>query len=163
MRSLLWLLIIFLFTGNVENCDAVIPKRNKFIVGQLNICGLFGKIDLLTLFIEKHNFDIFGITESLLNENISSSLLNIKGYSFERKDRRGQKGGGVGVFIKSNIDYIRREDLENQQLEFICLEILSKHTKLYFVCVLYRPTNTLDGRPVCFLLPKGALLFHPRK
>ena len=132
----LWFLIIFLFTGNVEHCDAVTPKRNKFTIGHLNICGLLNKIDLLSLFIEKHNFEIFGITESLLNENIPSSLLNIKGYSFERKDR-GQKGGGVGVFIKSNIDYIRREDLENHQLEFICLEILSKHTKPYFVCVLY--------------------------
>ena len=41
---------------------------------------------LLTLFIEAHNFDIFGVTESLLNESIPTSLLNIQGYSFERKD-----------------------------------------------------------------------------
>ena len=80
-----WLLLIFLFTGNFENCDAVTPKRNKFTIGHLNICGLLGKLDLLTLFIEKHNFDIFGVTESLLNENIPTSLLNIKGYSFEKK------------------------------------------------------------------------------
>ena len=85
-----WLLLIFLFIGNFENCDAVPPKRNKFTIGHLNICGLLGKLDLLTLFIEKHNFDIFGVTKSLLNENIPTSLLNIKGYSFERKDR-GQK------------------------------------------------------------------------
>ena len=75
-----WLLLIFLFTGNFENCDAVTPKRNKFTIGHLNICGLLGKLDLLTLFIEKHNFDIFGVTESLLNKNIPTSLLNIKGY-----------------------------------------------------------------------------------
>jgi len=65
-------------------------------------------LDLLTLFLEKHNFDIFGVTESLLQESIPSSLINIPGYSFERRDR-GQKGGGVEVYVKSYIDLYKKE------------------------------------------------------
>ena len=116
--------------------------KNKVCIGHLNVCGLSGKIDSLSLFIkEQHKFDIFGITETLLNEPIPTALVDISGYSFERKDRKND-GGGVGAYIKSNIDYTRREDLENDNLEFICLEILSEHQQSYFVCILYRPPNT---------------------
>jgi len=81
--------------------NTVPPNKNRFSIGHLNVCGLLGKLDLLNLFIEKHNFDIFEVTESLLQ-------INIPGYSFERRDR-GQKGGGVEVYVKSYIDLYKKE------------------------------------------------------
>ena len=114
---------------------------NKVCIGHLNIRGLFGKIDSLCLFVKEYKFDIFGISETLLNDFIPSALVYISGYNFERRDRE-KIGGGVGVYIKSSIDYVRRMDLENDELEFICLEILPEHANSYFVCVLYRPPNS---------------------
>jgi len=55
-----------LVSENVDVSNTVPPNRNRFSIGHLNICGLLGKLDLLTLILEKHNFKIFGVTESLL-------------------------------------------------------------------------------------------------
>ena len=91
--------------------------------------------------VGKHDFDIFGITETLLKESIPTALIDINGYNFERKDRV-KEGGGVGVYIKTNNDYLRRNDLENVNTELICLEVLSEHAKPYFLCILYRPPSS---------------------
>ena len=97
-------------SANVELCSSTTAKKSKFCIGHLNICGLFRKIDLVSLFVREHDFDIFGITETLLKESIPTALIDINGYNFERKDRV-KEGGGVGVYIKTNIDYLRRNDL----------------------------------------------------
>ena len=139
----LWILFLVLITPNNEFCFAatVTPKKNFLCIGHLNICSLFGKIDLLPLFMQKHDFDIFGITETLLKESMTTPFIDIKGFNFERKDR-GKGGGGVGVYLKTNIEYLRRQDLENVNTELICLEILSKHTKPFLLCILYRPPSS---------------------
>ena len=93
------------------------------------------------LFVTQQNFDIFAVSETLLKDSIPSELVNIAGYNLERKDRF-EPGGGVGLYVKENIDYFRRQEFENVDIEFICLEIISKHTKPYFLCVLYRPPKS---------------------
>jgi len=98
----LWYFVLLLFSGNVDVSNTIPPNRNRFGIVHLNVCGLLGKLDLLTLFLEKHNFDIFGVTESLLQESIPSSSINIPGYSFERKDR-GQKDGGVRAYVNRTL------------------------------------------------------------
>ena len=133
--------ILLLLTGNVKSCNTVQVKRNKFSIAHLNICGLLGKIDMLSLFVTQENFDVFAVSETLLKDSIPSELINIPGYNLERKDRL-KLGGGVGIYIKENTSYIRRQEFENVDIEFICLEILSKHTKPYFLCVLYRPPKS---------------------
>ena len=100
-----------------------------------------GKKDLLESFLIENNVKIAGITETLLNEHIPTSFINIEGYNFERRDR-GASGGGIGLYIKNGIEYSRRLDFESADIEFICLEILSTHTRPFFVCCLYRPPDS---------------------
>jgi len=99
-----------------------------------------GKKDLLSEFLFEKNIKIFGVSESLLKATTPSAVLNIRGYSFERRDR-GKNGGGVCVYIKEGIDYIRRPDLENPETECIWLEIILKHSKSYLIGILYRPPD----------------------
>ena len=104
---------MILLNSSVESCDTVtVSKKKSLDIGHLNVCGLFAKIDLLSLFMKKYDFDIFGVTETLLKDSLLTPLIEIEGYNFERRDR-GKAGGGVGVYLKTSIEYIRRQDLEN--------------------------------------------------
>ena len=138
--GVLFLLLFYYITGNIEIASK--PWRNKdFKIVHQNIRGLFTKKELLEYFITENNIQIIGVTETLLNEHIPSQPVNINGYNFERRDRESS-GGGVGAYIKKGIEYLRRFDLECCDIEFICLEIFSPHTKPFFVCILYRPPDS---------------------
>jgi len=39
-------------------------------------------------------------------------MLKIDKYSFERKERKGKRGGGLIVYLSNNVIYKRRHDLE---------------------------------------------------
>ena len=136
----IYLTYLILLAGDVEKCPGPWKKSDFSIVHQ-NIRGLLGKIDLLSLFILQNEISIFGVTETLLVDKIPSALVNIDSYNFERKDRKAS-GGCVGVYVKSHIDYVRRMDIESENIELICLEIISEHTKSFFVSTLYRPPNS---------------------
>ena len=68
--------------------------------------------------------------------------MDISGYNYERKDRVSGTGGGVGVYVKDGVPYIRRYYLENDSIEMLSLEICIKHTSSFFVGILYRPLDS---------------------
>ena len=139
--GILFLFLFYYLIGDI-NTGIIHDWRSKdFSIVHQNIRGLLGKKELLADFILKNNIKIVGVTETLLNDSIPSPFVNINGYSFERRDR-GASGGGVGVYIKSGVDYSRRLDLEQSNVELVCLEIFLQHTKPFFVCVHYRPPNS---------------------
>ena len=51
--------------------------------------------------------------------------VSIPGYTTEFRNRESIKGGGCGVYIKENINYKRRRDIENlfPELEHLWLEV----------------------------------------
>ena len=69
-------------------------------------------------------------------------MYKISGYNFESRIRNSGKGGGVGVYIKENISYIRRKDLENENIENIVIEIIIKESKNVLIATHYRPPNS---------------------
>lgn len=85
---------------------------------------------------------IFGITETHLNDVTDSSLFSVDGYTFIRKDRMTGIGGGVGCFIRSDIDWQRRSDLESPEIESIWIEVFQKNTSSILICITYRPPDT---------------------
>ena len=139
--SLKFCFLLILLCGDIELCPG--PKINKGIqIAHQNVRGLFSKRDDVADFINQNNVNIFGVTETLLTTTLLSSFVFVDGYNFERRDRVG-KGGGTAVYIKENIDYTRREDLENDTVEGIWLEIFVKHSKPFIVGIIYRPpTNS---------------------
>ena len=73
--------------------------------------------------------DIFAITETHLSRDIKDGELNLDNYTFVRKDREIGIGGGVGCFIREDIKWQRRIDLESAELETLWLEIFVKNSK----------------------------------
>ena len=140
LLCLLWLLLFLYKAGDIEKCPGR-WKSGEFTIVHQNVRGLKGKLQLLSLFILKHSIKMFAVSETFMNDSIPSSFVNILGHNFERKDR-GSAGEGVGFFVKNNIVYRRRNDLETQDIELLCLEIMSQNSKSIMTCVLYRPANS---------------------
>ena len=98
------------------------------------------KLDLLTT--ELSEFDILAFTETWLNPSVPTNDLTIDSYRIpERKDRPGDSHGGVILYVKNNIHYTRRQDLELRGVECIWIELTLKHKHILFG-VFYRPPNS---------------------
>ena len=63
------------------------------------------------------------------------------GYHIVRKDRKSGKGGGVVVFIRDDLKWQRRTDLENE-MESIVIELFIQKSKPFIVCTIYRPPDS---------------------
>ena len=82
---------------------------------------------------------------------LSSEL--IPGYSIFRRDRACKAGGGVLIAIKSDLQAIRRDDLERDNTEMVPVEIFTS-SKSLILYTFYRPTdsNNVDLlRPTKFI------------
>ena len=81
-------------------------------------------------------------TETWLNPSVPTNDLTIDSYRIpERKDRPGDSHGGVILYVKNNIHYTRRQDLELRGVESIWIELTLKHKHILFG-VFYRPPNS---------------------
>ena len=120
------------------------PKEKGIKVAHLNIRSLRNKTVDLRSYLLQNPYDVLGISETWLNEDISNDTISIDGFTFERKDRNGL-GGGVGCFIQNKYTYVRRKDLENNDLELMWLEIKRTNSSSIFVGICYRKpdSNTL--------------------
>ena len=62
------------------------------------------------------NVAVLAITESWLDDSYTDDAVKIEGYSIQRRDRDGH-AGGVCVYIRDDIGFNRRSDLENEELK----------------------------------------------
>ena len=121
------------------------PPRNFTLnLGHINARSLNSddKFDEICSIAHDVNLDILAISETWLNDSISSDTLNIQGFApIIRLDRQdGRRAGSVALFLSSNIACKRRLDLENWDFEMLFVEFKISNTK--FVCgVCYRPPN----------------------
>ncbi len=51
-------------------------------------------------------------------------------------------GGGVAIYNRNNIPYIKHDDLLQDALEQLCIEIRKPKSKPLLVATLYRPANS---------------------
>ena len=81
-------------------------------------------------------------TESRLNPTVSNDEISIEHFHEPvRYDRTGRIGGGVVVYIRDNISFKRRQDLEINPLEAVWVEVSLKN-KTILIGSVYRPPNS---------------------
>ena len=110
-------------------------------MGFLNIQDLSSKFDEFELMLtsKNNNIDIIGFAETKFNENHKTETFLINGYQIPfRKDRLYNGGGGLAVYVKQNVNCIRRLDLESDEIEIIWLEIMPTKCKSFLIGSLYR-------------------------
>ena len=125
------------FVNNVNSKSNKKPG-NGLKLGCLNIRSLCSKIDQLELFVQCHDFDIFSVNETWLDETVNDSEIAIPGYNVLRKDRN-RNGGGVCFYIRDCINFSERRDVGNA-IESIWLKV-KQSDKQFIIGTIYRPPS----------------------
>ena len=111
-------------------------------IGHLNVRSIIDKIDEIRLIISKTKLDLLCISETWLHEKINDNMINVPGYTIVRRDRNSNKrGGGVCIYVRSNMSFTCRDDLINDVLEAVWIEIPRTRTDQLIIGCLYRPPN----------------------
>ena len=77
---------------------------------------------------ESQEFDILSFSETWLNSSITNGDISLLSYHLsERKYRDADSHGGVIMYIKFHIHYVRRHDLEPIAVECVWVELTLKH------------------------------------
>ena len=122
--------------------DPEIRLMRGFKVGHLNVNRLFNKLDSVKELIDKYSFDILALSETWLTSEICDNEISIKGYSVVRKDRQDSSkvcGGGVLIYVRDGIPFIRQTDFVDDNFECLWIQINRRFCKPMAVSVVYRP------------------------
>jgi hypothetical protein len=110
-------------------------------IGHLNVRSLKNKIDQIRLMLQDQPLDVFAVSETWLNTNISDSEVAIPNYKLYRKDR-ATRGGGVALYVNSLIDHELCTDHTGvSNTEVIWVKISPKYHKALHVAAVYRPPS----------------------
>ena len=120
-------------------------KRKGLHFIHLNARSLFPKLSEVKVIAKKSKAAVICVTESWLDESHPDASVYIEGYSLLRNDRQSY-GGGVCAYIREDLSYKRRIDLNNSDQEDIWFELLLPKSKPLYIGVIYRT----DGNKNCF-------------
>ena len=150
-------------SGSSEACDEIqtndiletmISKSSQLKLMHLNTQSMLSTFNEFALIVNKYPLDIITLSETWLKDNKDRlEYVSFPCFSKDFRNRDNIKGGGVGAYIRDNIKYKQRKDIENTQpdMEHLWLEIQgkSKHSKLllgnfYRSEAMHRPSVWLD-------------------
>ena len=120
-------------------------QNSKFCCMHLNIRSLPDKFDKFKIFLtnlenEKIQFYFILLCETFLSDK-NHDLFNISGYTFISRHRKRYRQGGVGIYIKNNINFVVRDDLSiflEKPFETLFLEVSSSKGKPIIIGEVYR-------------------------
>lgn len=70
-------------------------------VSHVNVRSLVSHFVPFSEFLNKHNYEVCGVSETWLHGGINDGVLAINNYSFVHYDR----AGGVGLYIRDSLKY----------------------------------------------------------
>ena len=110
-----------------------IKYLNNIIIGHLNINALANKFDALSSII-KDKLDILVICETKLGDSYPDKQFYIEGYKKYRLDRNENGGGGVMIYVRSDIPSDKLEKhVFSKNVEALFVEINLRKSKLLLV------------------------------
>ena len=126
--------------------DVTSPKSRKGVkIAHLNIVSLRKNKSELEVLVNDHKFDVLGLCETRLNENVQDRELRIDGYEIYRNDRDAS-GGGVAMYVNNTLSHHRTEDITDPKLEILGIEVTPKYAKVFVILCWYRPpTSDIDN------------------
>lgn len=97
---------------NVNNNIAANPYKTiasygtGIVIGQLNICSLSEHFDDLNYILNSDSFDVFGLNETFLSDEISDINISVENYYLYRKDRKSGSRGGVAFYVHNQCSHV---------------------------------------------------------
>ena len=132
-------------SGDVESNPG--PILQFLSIGAQNVRSLTAptwnpgtELDLISLMCSITSLDIYGISETRLDDSIPDDQILLPGFLPPiRKDRR-KDGGGVAVYISETVAAKRCPLIEPTSGEYICIEVDIKCTP-HLLCFSHRPPS----------------------
>ena len=96
--------------------------------------------------LSKLSAAVLAVSETWLDGSVTDAEIELVGYTVVRKDRN-RNGGGVCLYVRSDISYNPRTDLSCDELESVWIDLLLPMTRPITVGACYRPPtqdNFLD-------------------
>ena len=88
-------------------------------------------------------YDIITLSETHLHQGIEDDLFEIEGFHDIIRNDRNVHGGGVAIYVKSNIVFKRHFEFESPSIEAIWISVQTQQGKIT-ICCCYRPPNKTD-------------------
>lgn len=102
------------------------------------------KLHEIEIIAEKSKAACICVTETWLDSSFPDSDVSIKNYCILRKDRNSQ-GGGTCMYIRKDLSFNHRTDLDHDDLEALWIELFFlPKSKPILVGVTYRPLTQQD-------------------
>ena len=137
----------FLEDSFLKKCENNQVTNENFSIIHSNIRSTSKNFDNFKLYLDTIGFEFtfIGLSETWLTP-LNAENYGIEGYSHEYLCREGKKGGGISLYIKDNINFINRKDLNvmESHIEALFIEITKEEnniSKNCLICVVYRPPN----------------------
>ena len=119
--------------------DCLKKKGLNFV--HLNARSIFHKVSELKLITRRYRIAVLSITETWLDNSYTDQSIKIDGYNLLRRDR-DTFAGGVCVYIREDLAFNARSDLQNDNLEDLWVEILLPRCKPIVIGTCYKaPDN----------------------
>ena len=120
-------------TDNPKNC----------IIGHLNINSIRNKFETVECVLNDGLLDIFALSESKIDESFPNAQFIINVFSLHRKDWN-RFGGGLLLYIRSDIPHRRRCDLEpngqiSHGIEIMVIEARLYKMEKWHLVIIYKP------------------------
>ena len=126
-----------------DDCDKLLDETCGTCIMHLNIHGLHSKLDELKDLLDRLN--------NVLNETLTRShhenLLQIDGYDLILKNHCIKKGGGIGMYINSKLDYTTVDTdnyHEEGKFEIMAIDVKTRQDTCVTFLNVYRPPNTSE-------------------
>ena len=103
-------------------------SRKEVFILFISIYVVFFPCWMLRMKARETNIACIAISETWLDDNVFDSELSILNYNIHRRDRN-RHGGSVCLYIRSDISFNTREDLQHQDLESLWMELLLPNAK----------------------------------
>ena len=122
-------------------------RKREFKILHQNINGISEKIDSVRGILQHKKIQIFEITKTHLNASVTDAEISVDGYKTEILDRkigRNSLHGGVICFIRSDVNYERKKNLEIKGIEAIWIEVSFTKANPILICFMYRPPDSSE-------------------
>lgn len=117
-------------------------QNKKVKIGHLNVRSLFTGFDQFSDLVISNGLDIMCVSETWLNKDIPSDVVNIPNYSFLRKDRLN-RGGGVGIYFRNSLKVVQvLKDFESLEgIEQFWIEFKTGANRILIGAIYRVPSN----------------------
>ena len=103
----------------------------------VNARSILPKLDELRIIAQQTNAAVLCVTETWIDSSVTDNEINIDGYSVLRCDRN-RSGGGACMYIRTDLAFNRRNDLNADDNEAVWCDLLLPKSKPILLGVIYR-------------------------